>query len=68
MSRVAIIYCESYEYIEVKKAVERGFDLLGGSLMFVRPNEKILVKPNWLSADPSEKCDKTHRLDKDYYI
>ena len=60
MSKVAIVYCESYEYSEVKKAVERGFDLLGGSSMFVRPNEKILVKPNWLSADPPEKCVTTH--------
>jgi uncharacterized protein (DUF362 family) len=60
MSKVAIVYCESYEYSEVKKAVERGFDLLGGSSMFVRPNEKILIKPNWLSADPPEKCVTTH--------
>ena len=60
MSKVAIVYCESYEYSEVKKAVERGFELLGGSMMFVRPNEKILIKPNWLSADPPEKCVTTH--------
>jgi uncharacterized protein (DUF362 family)/NAD-dependent dihydropyrimidine dehydrogenase PreA subunit len=60
MSKVAIVYCESYEFSEVKKAVERGVDLLGGSSMFVRPNEKILIKPNWLSADPPEKCVTTH--------
>lgn len=60
MSKVAIIRCESYEYSEVKKAVERGFELLGGSSMFVQPNEKILIKPNWLSADPPEKCVTTH--------
>lgn len=60
MSKVAIVYCGSYENTEVKKAVERGFDLLGGSSMFVRTNEKILVKPNWLSADPPEKCVTTH--------
>lgn len=60
MSKVAIVYCGSYEYKEVKKAVERGFALLGGSSLFVRPNEKILLKPNWLSADPPEKCVATH--------
>lgn len=60
MSKVAIVYCGSYEYSEVKKAVEKGFDLLGGSSLFVRPNEKILLKPNWLSADPPEKCVTTH--------
>jgi len=60
MSKVAIVYCGSYEYSEVKKAVERGFALLGGYSVFVRPNEKILLKPNWLSADPPEKCVTTH--------
>ena len=60
MSKVAIVYCGSYEYSEVKKAVERGFALLGGSSAFVRPSEKILLKPNWLSADPPEKCVTTH--------
>lgn len=60
MSKVAIVCCESYEYSEVKKAVERGFELLGGSSMFVQQNEKILIKPNWLSADPPEKCVTTH--------
>jgi len=60
MSKVAIVYCGSYEYSEVKKAVERGFGLLGGSSAFVRTNEKILIKPNWLSADPPEKCVTTH--------
>ena len=52
MSRVVIFYCESNVYSDVKKAVERGFEFFGGSSMFVRPNEKILIKPNWLSADP----------------
>ena len=60
MSKVAIIRCESYEYSEVKKAVERGFELLGGPSKFVQPNENILIKPNWLSADPPEKCVTTH--------
>jgi len=60
MSKVAIVYCGSYEYSEVKTAVERGFALLGGSSAFVLPNEKILLKPNWLSADPPEKCVTTH--------
>ncbi|NLY81395.1 MAG: DUF362 domain-containing protein, partial [Clostridiales bacterium] len=60
MSKVAIVYCGSYEYTEVKKAVERGFELLGGPSVFACPDEKILLKPNWLSADPPEKCVTTH--------
>lgn len=60
MSKVAIIYCGSYEYDQVLEAVERGFDLLGGPSAVVRPNEKILLKPNWLAADLPEKCTTTH--------
>ena len=59
-SKVALIYCGSYEESEVKRAVERGISLLGGPLAFISPNEKILLKPNWLSADPPEKCVTTH--------
>ena len=60
MSEVAIVTCGSYAYPDVQKAVERGFALLGGAEQFVRPNEKILLKLNWLSADPPEKCVTTH--------
>jgi len=60
MSEVAIVFCGSYAYPEVREAVERGFALLGGTEKFARPNEKILLKLNWLSADPPEKCVTTH--------
>lgn len=60
MSRVAIIRCESYDYNAVKSAVERGLDLIGGVHAFVRQGEKILLKPNLLSADPPERCATTH--------
>ncbi len=60
MSEVAVVYCGSYEMDDVRSAVERGFSLLGGPEAFVRPDKKILLKPNWLSADPPEKCVTTH--------
>lgn len=60
MSKVAIIRCESYDYVEVRAAVERGLELIGGALAFVKPGEKILLKPNLLAADPPEKCVTTH--------
>lgn len=60
MSKVVLIRCESYDSNEVKRAVERGIDLLGGTSAFVSSNDKILLKPNWLSADPPEKCVTTH--------
>lgn len=60
MSKVAVIRCESYDYAEVRAAVERGLQLIGGPLAFVKPGEKILLKPNLLAADPPEKCVTTH--------
>lgn len=60
MSDVAIISCTSYDEVEVLAAVERGVSLLGGADKFVLPGEKILLKLNWLSADPPEKCVTTH--------
>ncbi|NLU27966.1 MAG: DUF362 domain-containing protein [Hungateiclostridium thermocellum] len=60
MSKVALIRCESYDYDAVKSAVKRGLDLIGGPHRFAAPNEKILLKPNLLSADPPERCSTTH--------
>ena len=56
MSKVVLVRCESYDFSEVKKAIEKGINLLGGPSNFVSQNEKILLKPNWLTADPPEKC------------
>jgi uncharacterized protein (DUF362 family)/Pyruvate/2-oxoacid:ferredoxin oxidoreductase delta subunit len=60
MSKVVLIRCESYDDHDVKKAIERGIGILGGTSRFVSQDDKILLKPNWLSADPPEKCVTTH--------
>ncbi|MCX7920573.1 MAG: DUF362 domain-containing protein [Clostridia bacterium] len=60
MSKVAIIKCESYEYSAVKAAVKRGIELIGGPLAFVNLGEKIVLKPNILTADLPERCATTH--------
>lgn len=60
MSKVALIRCTSYDYEKVKIAVTRGMELIGGIDQFVKSGEKILLKPNLLSADPPEKCVTTH--------
>ena len=60
MAKVAVIRCESYEYDEVKAAVERGIKLIGGAESFVKPGERILLKPNLLSTDSPERCVTTH--------
>lgn len=60
VSQVVLVRCESYDFDQVKEAVKRGIKLLGGPDVFASPDEKILLKPNWLAADPSEKCITTH--------
>ncbi|PKM90926.1 MAG: hypothetical protein CVU87_00495 [Firmicutes bacterium HGW-Firmicutes-12] len=60
MAKVALIRCESYDYHEVKEAVYKGLHLIGGPESFVKPGEKIILKPNLLTGDPPEKCVTTH--------
>jgi len=60
MSKVVLIRCEGYEYPQVRAAVMRGLESLGGAAAFAKPGEKILLKPNWLLAIPPEKAATTH--------
>lgn len=50
MAKVALVRCETYDYTEVKAAVVKGIQLLGGPGRFVQGGEKILLKPNILAA------------------
>jgi uncharacterized protein (DUF362 family)/Pyruvate/2-oxoacid:ferredoxin oxidoreductase delta subunit len=47
-SRVALVKCTSYDSREVLTAVRTGLDLLGGISHFVKPGERIVLKPNVL--------------------
>ncbi len=58
MSRVAIIRCE--DYARAGEAVARALALLGGAARFVRPGERLLLKPNLLKGAPPEKAVATH--------
>jgi uncharacterized protein (DUF362 family)/ferredoxin len=60
MSEVVLIRCESYDNDKVKDAVMKGINLLGGIGNYVKPGEKIILKPNLLSIAPPEKCVTTH--------
>ncbi|SRR6056297_1272662 len=60
MSKVAVIKCDEYKLEEVKKAIRRGLDLLGGIERFVKKDDKVLLKPNMLSAKEASKHVTTH--------
>lgn len=60
MAKVALIKCESYNDIDVNRAVAKGIDLIGGVSSYIKPGEKILLKPNLLTGEIPEKCVTTH--------
>lgn len=60
MSTVALVRCETYDYGDVKRAVQKGIDLVGGADKFAGRGENILLKVNLLVGDAPEKCVNTH--------
>ena len=48
-SRVSVIRCETYNTKEVEAAVKKAVGFLGGIENFVKPNSRVLIKPNLLS-------------------
>ena len=61
-SQVALVRCNDYDEANVEQAVQRGIELLGGMAKFIRPDEKILLKPNILAGDDPEKLVGPHPL------
>ncbi|HHL40972.1 MAG TPA: DUF362 domain-containing protein [Deltaproteobacteria bacterium] len=59
-ARVAIRKCPSYDEALVAERVSEAVELLGGMERFVSPGERILIKPNLLSAKPPEAAVTTH--------
>ncbi len=59
-SIVALVPVDTYEQAAVDAAVRMGMELLGGIGTFVKPEEKILLKPNLLSGALPQKAVTTH--------
>ena len=59
-STVALVACDTYDDGEVYAAVKRGLDLVGGLSRFVKPGEKIVLKPNVLIGASPGRCVCTH--------
>ena len=59
-ARVIIIRCDTYADDQVLKAIQTGFDLLGGISTFVKPGERIVMKPNILIGTDPDKGVTTH--------
>ncbi|MDO4553213.1 MAG: DUF362 domain-containing protein [Bacillota bacterium] len=59
-SQVALVPCADYDEDRVYLALKTGLALLGGVEQFVRPEEKILLKPNLLRSASPERAVTTH--------
>ncbi|MBN1640291.1 MAG: DUF362 domain-containing protein [Anaerolineae bacterium] len=59
-STVALVQCTTYDLDAVEAALRRGIALLGGLEQFVKPGERILLKPNVLAGDAPERAVTTH--------
>ena len=60
MSNVSVIKCESYDQSQVDQAIQQSLALLGGLAQFIKPGQKVLIKPNMLTGSPPEKAAATH--------
>jgi uncharacterized protein (DUF362 family)/ferredoxin len=59
-SRVSIVKCAGYEPSLVQGAVRKAVDSLGGISIFIKPESRVLVKPNLLMAKEPEFGIDTH--------
>ncbi len=57
---ISLKRCSGYGHEEVYEKVEEAVELLGGIGSFVKKGERILIKPNLLTAKPVEAAVTTH--------
>lgn len=58
MSKVYIVRCPDYSQVEIKLA--ELIEMMGGVEQFVKPNQRIALKPNLLLAAEQDKAVTTH--------
>ena len=58
MNKVSIVSCPDYS--ATKKAIAQALALLGGIENIIDPGDRVLLKPNILSASPPEAATTTH--------
>jgi len=58
MNKVSIVSCPDYS--GTKKAIAQALALLGGIENIIDPGDRVLLKPNILSASPPEAATTTH--------
>ena len=59
-SMVALVRCEEYDADRVYQAVLKGISLIGGISAYVKPGERIVLKPNCMFGIAPQKSVTTH--------
>lgn len=58
---VALTRCPDYDRGKVARAISRQFELLGGIERFVKPGDRVLLKPNFIAPkSPEQDATQTH--------
>jgi len=60
MTKISILKCENYNYDLLYEKTNKAISLLGGIQKFIKPGERILVKPNLLGEHLPEEAVTTH--------
>lgn len=56
MEKVAIVRCGDYSVSNLRDALIQSFDYFGGIEHFIRPGEKVLLKPNLIAASKGDNA------------
>lgn len=59
-SKVSIVRCKNYDADLLLKSVRKSIEFLGGFESFLKPTNRVLLKPNILSDRPPEEAVTTH--------
>lgn len=60
MNRVSLQALDNYQPEAITACLERLLEPLGGISTFIKPGQKVLIKPNLLAGKPPEKAVTTH--------
>jgi uncharacterized protein (DUF362 family)/NAD-dependent dihydropyrimidine dehydrogenase PreA subunit len=60
LPRVSVVRLETYEPRAVRRAVEAALEPLGGLSAFVRPGQRVVLKPNFLRPATPDRAVTTH--------
>ena len=57
---VALTSCSTYDTDVVARAIQQQFELIGGVDRFVRPGDRVLLKPNFIAPRTADLAVQTH--------